>query len=680
MKTIFKDYLFNKHYLVNEGDRSDDNAFETLFALANKFNIRIISGEKLIQNSMIRYAANRLGEDVPEPFYRGFPQTVRELSADQLLFDQLLHYVQTYGFGDFSKAGHSLFEDNFDRIAFKESADIKEFKVITSKEAVMILGDMVTDLLSSTRPLSDEQFMLVKEYVDDFSYEIKDIASKNTAIKLLVDTRNTVYADFLHMSDVIKVVDQINYSEYENNDINKLNLKNQDRKFITKIMNRLFGAGRCDIRNCYEKKKTWNGLIHHIHYKPVSDEAKHFVYAMRSPGNESVFSEFERQMTDKSIEKAVDTLKKGKGASAVLRNLNYIISRCETKKDLDYVFDSIDTKNVIVLIQLLIQYAHYRSCSERTFKFTKHNKLKIHTETSDEMTSRRSHISDEQISMICDRLKMNLKDVLKDRLGKVYIDPDMVNYALPIQESTAQGGFGTLTRGSRIHIDDCKKIRAFTYWEKVDDIDLSVFGIDNDGNKTEFSWRTMAGKQSDAITYSGDQTSGFNGGSEYFDIDILKVKKMYPDMRYMIFCDNVYSRKSFEKCFCKAGYMTRDILDSGNVFEPKTVKTSFVINCNSTFAYLFGIDLEKNDLIWLNTARESNASVAGTTQMDFLLDYFDITDTINVFTFFEMMAKETVKDISKADVIVTDKTIECESDAQILREYDVEKMMAFMNM
>ena len=276
MKTIFKDYLFNKHYLVNEGDRSDDNAFETLFALANKFNIRIISGEKLIQNSMIRYAANRLGEDVPEPFYRGFPQSVRELSADQLLFDQLLHYVQTYGFGDFSKAGHSLFEDNFDRIAFKESADIKEFKVVTSQEAVMILGDMVTDLLSSTRPLSDEQFMLVKEYVDDFSYEIKDIASKNTSIRLLVDTRNTVYADFLHMSDVIKVVDQINYSEYENNDINKLNLKNQDRKFIIKIMNRLFEAGRCDIRNCYEKKKTWNGLLHHIHYKPVSDEAKQF--------------------------------------------------------------------------------------------------------------------------------------------------------------------------------------------------------------------------------------------------------------------------------------------------------------------------------------------------------------------------------------------------------------------
>ena len=148
----------------------------------------------------------------------------------------------------------------------------------------------------------------------------------------------------------------------------------------------------------------------------------------------------------------------------------------------------------------------------------------------------------------------------------------------------------------------------------------------------------------------------------------------------MIFCDNVYSGLPFDKCFCKAGYMTRDIKDSGKVYEPKTVKTSFVINCNSTFAYLFGIDLEKNDLIWLNTARDSNVNVAGSTEMDFLLDYFDITDTINVFTFFEMMAGKTVDDISEADVIVTDKQIECDTDAQIIREYDVEKMIAFMNM
>ena len=80
----------------------------------------------------------------------------------------------------------------------------------------------------------------------------------------------------------------------------------------------------------------------------------------------------------------------------------------------------------------------------------------------------------------------------------------MANYALPLQENTSQGGFGVLPKGSRIHIENAKIIRAFTYWEKVNDIDLSVFGIDAKGRQTEFSWRTMAGRKPDAIFFSGE--------------------------------------------------------------------------------------------------------------------------------------------------------------------------------
>lgn len=45
--------------------------------------------------------------------------------------------------------------------------------------------------------------------------------------------------------------------------------------------------------------------------------------------------------------------------------------------------------------------------------------------------------------------------------------------------------------------------------------------------------------------------------------------------------------------------MLRDVKDSGQVYEPKTVKTSFTIDCNSRLAYLFAIDLAANDFIWL---------------------------------------------------------------------------------
>ena len=81
MNTIYKNYLFNKHYLIAENAaEAVENQFETLFALANLFNIRITEGEKLVTRDMISFVAEQLGENVPEPFYRGFPESVRELS------------------------------------------------------------------------------------------------------------------------------------------------------------------------------------------------------------------------------------------------------------------------------------------------------------------------------------------------------------------------------------------------------------------------------------------------------------------------------------------------------------------------------------------------------------------------------------------------------------------------
>lgn len=679
MKKIYIDYLFEKHLMVSEGEESK-NPLETLFALANLFNIRIVKGDKLVRDYMIRVAADQLGENVPEPFYRGFPQSVRQLTSDQLLFDQMIHYITTYGLGNFSEAGHSLFEEQFERTAFKEGADIKEFTIVTKEEAEAILSESVNNLLAGTRPLSDEQYELVKTYIIDYGFNAEDIASKNTCVRLLMDTHILAIADYMVLSDVIRLVDEINYREYANTNLKKLNLKNQTRKFITQVINRMFETGRVDIRNCFEKKKLWNGLLHHIHYKAVSEEAQKFVDAMRGKVNDSVYSEFERHMTAKNIRAAIDTLKSGKGSAAVIRKLNYMISRCGSLEDMQYICSNIDTKNVIVLIQLLVEYSMRNGGNvPRRFAFTKYNMLKVHNETPEEQKKRKSMISEGQAAMLADYISENLKKVLKGRLGRVYIDPAMKNYALPIQENTSQGGFGVLTRGSRVKLPETKKLRAFTYWEKVNDIDLSAFGINDKGERKEFSWRTMAGNQSQAITYSGDETSGYNGGSEYFDIDMDEFRRMYPDLQYIILCDNVYSGVHFSNCICKAGYMTRDLNDSGEVYEPKTVKTSFVIDCNSTFAYLYGIDLRTNELIWLNMARNSNATVAGTTDMSFLTDYFHVTDIINVYTFFEMMATEMVTDISEAEVVVTDKAVECGENVQVIREYDTDKMIAIMN-
>lgn len=117
---------------------------------------------------------------------------------------------------------------------------------------------------------------------------------------------------------------------------------------------------------------------------------------------------------------------------------------------------------------------------------------------------------------------------------------------------------------------------------------------------------------------------------------------------------------------------------SGQIYEPKTVESSFTVNCDSRFAYLFGIDLKRNDFVWLNLARDSFAAVAGTTSMAFLTDYFRLTDIINQYTFFEMVAKEIVPSLDAAEVIVTDKAGPYPEGAEVIREYDFERMIALM--
>lgn len=678
MKEIYKDYLFEKHILVSEGATKENNVVEILFALAHFFGVKITENEKLVRFEMIDELSKRFGETIPEPFYKGFPQSVRALSAEELVFDQLLHYFATYGIGDFEEPGHSVFEKDFERTAFRENTETQEFMIQTEEEAEDTIRIIVNKLLSGSRSLSERQYALSLAFILDHDGDIPDIASKNTLVRILIDTKKISLVDRLNLSDIMKVVDELNYRKYKNDNPKKLNLKNQDRKFLTVVLDRMFMDGRCDIRTCYEKKQLWNVFLHHIHYQPKNEAAEVFVHAMREKGNESVYSEFEKLMRENRRQEAAELLWEKKGTSALLRNIDYIISRMDKEEEQVFLSKFPEDCSTLILLQLLLRYEAKQKEEGRVFKFTRHNLLKVHAETSKERIRCRSKLTQEQTREVGALIRSKLTEKLKNRLGKVYIVSSMKNYALPISENLSQSGFGVLSKGSRFPIVEGKKLRAFTYWEKVNDIDLSVFALTEDGVRKEFSWRTMEGCQSGAITYSGDETSGYYGGSEYFDINIPKFKALHPEYRYLIFCDNVFSGSNFNKCFCKAGYMFRDEEDSGKVYEPKTVKSAFLVNCESTFAYLFGIDLLTNEFIWLNVARNSSSRVAGNTSLAFLMDYFHIAKIMNVYDFFAMMAKEIVEDPLEAEVVVTDHETECADGAEVIREYDFEKIRALM--
>ncbi len=679
MNRVFVAYLFTHHYFVNQPEELTDACAETRLSLANLFNIRITAGAELLQPVMIKTASEIIGVTVPRPFYLGFPESVQKLSMPELLIDQLLHYYNTYGQGNFDEAEHSVFEEEIERKAFNEKTPVKDFAVLTEEEALEKLKGYTEDLLSGSRPLSDEQYALVLEYIRTYQYTPENCASKNTCFRLLIDSRDPGLSKFLMLSDVPKLADELNYRSTGNKNPDKLNLKNQDRKLLTAVIDRLIAEKKIDTRNCYEKKARWAGLLHHLHYKTSDPKGIEFLSAIRGDENHSVMSEFEKELREKGAAAGAELLAREKGSGALLRNLDYLLSRCESDDEVRAVIGLINTNNTIVLLQLMFHY-YTQPQSPRTFKFIKYNKMRKHTETQEETQSRKTNLANRDRNAAAAAIKNLLVKNLKGKLGKVYIDPGMKNIAMPLQEGASQSGFGTLTKGSRIPLPEEKKLRAFTYWEKVNDIDLSVFGLDKNLNRTEFSWRNMAFNQNEGITFSGDQTSGFNGGSEFFDIDLEAFRKLEPEIRYLIFCNNIYSNGvTFDGCVCRAGYMLRDIADSGEVFEPKTVKSSFTVNCASRFAYLFGLDLTTNDFVWLNIANENGSRIAASDNMNFLSRYFEMTKIFSVYDFFALMASELTAAPEEAEIAVTDEDIAQDSSTEVIRSYDTEKIMAYLN-
>lgn len=381
--------------------------------------------------------------------------------------------------------------------------------------------------------------------------------------------------------------------------------------------------------------------------------------------------------------KAADVLCETYGVGALVRNINYILSRCSTPHETRVVAEKVWHGPTIPMIQLYLGYLRYNGTEPRSFSFTKDGMLKTHKETAEETAKRKSGLQDEMVE--------HVKKVLIDAIWKkythlldknVYVAPEMYGLAMPLYDTASQGGFGVLPSGSRLVIPEGKFVRSFVYWEKVNDIDLSCFLVslsDQNVRDVEFSWRSRSECDKAGIVFSGDETQGYHGGSEYFDFDVDKVKTNYPKAEYAVFAATVYSLEPFKNVVCRAGFMLRDELSSGEIFEPKTVKTSFSINCDSTNAVLFAIDLNRGEMVWINNAVGSDSCIAGDIPKGFIAKYVDIADEFNVKNFFSHAAKIT-NDPTKADIIVSDEPIETDRDVEVIHSYDVEKLFMYLNM
>ena len=204
-----------------------------------------------------------------------------------------------------------------------------------------------------------------------------------------------------------------------------------------------------------------------------------------------------------------------------------------------------------------------------------------------------------------------------DLMGKVYIDPALKRYKAPMSQRSASKTLKTVGRGSRIPIDpNATTVRGFIWWTNTEndrvDLDLSASFYKEDWTYlTHISYTRLKNGELQAY-HSGDIVNGGPvdgvGTSEFLDIDIESA--LAKGARYVVYSVHSYTGQYFGSLpNCRFGWMEREKPNSGEVYEPTTVKQNMDIVTNSTNIIPMVFDLETKEAIWMDMPAMSGGAL-----------------------------------------------------------------------
>ena len=170
-----------------------------------------------------------------------------------------------------------------------------------------------------------------------------------------------------------------------------------------------------------------------------------------------------------------------------------------------------------------------------------------------------------------DRLIAALDAEMRRRLpvpGRLLLDPDVLDVALPLSGRATAAGLGVLPRGSVSAVDG-EQLRFFVYWKQTKDrtdYDLSALLLYADYSTD--SWLSYTSLSAVGGRHSGDITEAPDGASEFISLSLDRVRSTFivPQV-------NIYAGEGFEEVEESFfGFMLRDGEQKGRPFEPRTVR------------------------------------------------------------------------------------------------------------
>ncbi|GLW46984.1 hypothetical protein Stsp02_26460 [Streptomyces sp. NBRC 14336] len=152
--------------------------------------------------------------------------------------------------------------------------------------------------------------------------------------------------------------------------------------------------------------------------------------------------------------------------------------------------------------------------------------------------------------------------------GELFVDPDVLDVALPLSGRATAAGLGVLPRGSLSPVEG-ELLRFFVYWKERNrptDYDLSALMLDE--KYATAGWLSYTNLTEVEGEHSGDITEAPYGASEFINLRLGAVRGAFVVPQV-----NIYSGEGFEEVEESFfGFMLREGEQKGRPFEPRTVR------------------------------------------------------------------------------------------------------------
>lgn len=646
-----QDMLILHRYLI-QGEVQEADAPYYAAYLAKEFGV-VVNAPLLLCEDNVRAIADLFCHDVPDSFYAN-PQDTAFYSEQELYVEQLISYIKIEMCGVNAEdpavfAKVPVFDKVLPTYGKNKEKVVRTFSIIDRDAAEKYAKGLFDGYCAYTRPWSMSDYGEITYFVDNGYYTGQKIACKDNIIFLLKMYGSEEFAKMLDYKDVVKM------------SVSLLGEKHElviDRKVCALLSLAVKNARPCVLSK--KQSKYFNKLIK----KTGADVPP-------TNNSDSPYAIAKKFIADGDVIGAAKFL--ASNGALFLRNLFWLLSRAKTDEEVDEILALLEINKPIVGMQIIYMLSGYTDECRR-FVFYKNGTKIMHEESKEESEKRRSRVELSVRKKVEAAVVSGIKKYYASRpsIGRIYIADVFRKVGVPINTATCGKGLDVLPTGSRLPIKG-DYLRAFCYWEKTYDMDLSAVFYDGESKTNILYWGTYDFKPfGDSALTSGDARG--KDGAEYVDFKIKEL--LEKGWKYgVVFVNSFGGLFNDGEVYC--GYQDKDDLKT-KAWAPDNIAMKISVKGDSRQFAAFALDLQRREVIVLNTLIGNGNQVVDGNSVYAFKPYLnpDVLDTFSMHTLLSLCG-EIVDDPADAETVF-DPDYVGKDGQKVIRPWDVQLLVPYI--